>query len=162
MSRPAQTSAALIAAIAALGAAALAAPAQAQTFTPAPTTTTFSGPVVLSSPSLPCTLSVTVSVNASGAATVPSRAFSGAPVCTLVVPSGVWTLAAGPGVNQVTLGLEYQTIAHRCRGTVTLPFTAGSGAQIAFNTVTLPSIPAGGPCTLKGQIVSGTPLGIVP
>lgn len=151
-----------VASLAALFAVALATPAAAQTFTPAPTTTTFSGPLVISPPGTTCTLNVTVGVNALGAATVLARSFTGAPICSLIVPSGAWTLAAGPGTGQVTMGLEYQTVTHRCRGTAALPFTAGAGAAIAFNTVVLTSIPAGGPCTLKGQIVSNTPLGIVP
>lgn len=162
MSRPAARFAALLA-VGALCATALAAPAAAQTFTPAPSARTLSGTVTISSPSYTCVLTAGVSINPAGGATVGSRSFGGPPLCSLVIATGAWTLAAGPGTGQVTLHLEYTTVAQRCYGTAVLPFTAGAGAVITFTNVSLtPAFPGGGLCTVNGQLVSNLPLGINP
>jgi hypothetical protein len=148
----------------ALGIAVLAEPAAGQSFTPAPTSVEFRGSVTVD-PGInyACDLAFTVNVDSAGNAAVsgedlaPGDFFCG----FLLLPYGTWAIEPGPGTNAVTLSFGFDLLGDACFDTVVLPFTGGSTAQIAFNTVTLaPVFPNTQPCAVDGAVESDGPLSI--
>lgn len=123
---------------------------QAQTFTPAPGTYTFSGPVTVQknlSPATSCALSLTISVSSSGVATVTAAVLSGGPICNAITFSGLPAAVSGTGTSgnpadevsfagvRVNIPALSATIgADACEGTLTGYWLAGSPPQIEFDT----------------------------
>jgi len=149
---------------AAVVSAAISTPAAAQSFSP-PGTYVLSGPVTIhSTHSTTCTVTINVDVNLAGAATVTGRSLSGGAGCgTFVAPYGTWTLAPGPGVVTLTMGVYP---AHGCYGAVQAPLTVMSTySRIDLPFTYLPLIgSAGNGCAIAtgSTLYSNAPLSITP
>ena len=139
-----------IAAAAALGMAATAAPAMAQF--PPNTTPTISGSLTLSqSITISCDVSVDLSVNGAGVVTVTGRSFSpGSFLCGgVVAPSGTWTVAYGPGTDEVTVSVGASSILGSCFDTVVADFDNATNT-LDFDNVTVSGTPSD--CTVDGSL----------
>ena len=140
----------------------IAAPGMAQEFRPLNSTTTLSGTLDLrQSQDVNCAVSVGVSIDGNGEATVTSRSFSpGTFLCGSVVnPAGTWTIDAGPGTNTVTLNVGASSILGSCSGTVQADWNNSTGT-LTFNNVSIPGSPD--PCTIDGSLSSSPQVSIVP
>lgn len=137
----------------ALAMAPLASPAVAQSFSPAPSTTTLSGLLNLQQTvNLDCQVSVSVSINSSGQATVTSRSFSpGNPACgTVITPFGTWTLSPD-SPTQVTATVGATSFAGSCVGPITGVWNNAT-SSVTFTNATVPGTP--GPCTVNGTLTA--------
>lgn len=147
----------------ALSSAGLASPAAAQSFSPAPGTYVLSGPITLyTTTAHNCTLTVDISVDAAGAATVLSRSLSGGGWCGLaILPYGTWTIAPGLGSTAI-LFLGFTIGTNNCYGVVQAPVLS-SPSRIRFPQVTLPS-PTASCIVAGGSTLYATPssLTVVP
>lgn len=155
------TSAAVLFIGAALSLAGLAPPAAAQSFSPAPGTYVLSGPVTLADASVyTCTVTINMSVNAAGAATVTSRTVSGSGWCGLaVLPYGAWTIAPGPG-SGATMVLGFSAGTRNCYGLVQASLLA-SPARLQLPQTDLPGAPLG--CRITtGTLYASPSLTVVP
>lgn len=147
---------------AALSLAAMASPALAQSFSPINSTTTLSGNLELEQTQIiNCDVDVGLSINGSGAASVTSRTFSpGNFFCGLAVQaSGTWSVAAGPGTNQVTLAIGASTITGgNCfESGVVVPYVGG---KVIFDNVMIDGTP--NDCRIDGELTSSPTVTIVP
>ena len=139
----------------------LATPALAQQFSPAPSSGTISGTLILSqTTTLTCSFSGNYSVNAAGTLmTITNQSFSGGFGCSLLSPLGSWTAVpnAGPTVDiTVSAGSLFGT----CNGTASgvawnnNPGTTGPN----FMGDSVPGEVGGNPapCTITGQLATNT------
>lgn len=146
--------------------------AQADTFTPASSTFTFSGSVVYTDGfPLSCTLSLSIASNAAGNdASVTAAVFSGGGLCGSVAASGLpWNIdvsaptppPTGVAATRIAIkGVTTQGLVRRCGpGTVIANWNAGPAATITFPTGTQVTPPSPG-CGLVGTLtqVGGPPL----
>lgn len=148
---------------AALTLAAISSPALAQSFSPVNSTTTLSGNLELEQTQIiDCDVSVDVSIDGAGAATVTNRSFTpGSFFCGLLVqPTGTWTVTAGPGASSVTLSIGASTVTGgSCFGTVTVPYNSTTG-ELYFNNVSVPGTPNA--CRILGSLYASPVITIVP
>lgn len=140
--------------------AAPASPAAAQSFSPAPGNYTLSGPVTFTDTHVyTCDATISISVNAVGAATVLSRSLSGPGWCGLaVVPAGSWTIAPGPGF-EASIVMGFNTGITSCYGLVTAALTAPSTFE--WPNTDLPGSPAAF-CRVRGELTATPALTVVP
>jgi len=139
-----------IAAAAALGMAATAAPAMAQW---APNTTpTISGTLTLSqSITIDCDVSVDLSINGSGVPSITGRAFApGSFLCGgIVQPSGTWDIAYNPGLTSVTVTIGATSVLGSCFDTVIAGFASATNT-VSFSSTVVAGTPSN--CTVDGSL----------
>lgn len=141
------------AAVAALSSLVVAAPAQADSFTPANSTRTFSGTLTLGgSIILNCTVSITIQTNAAGNdAEVTAASITGS-LCATLVPSGFgWNIDVltplPPPTNVTAATLQVSgVVVGGCSGTLVGEWIAGT-PSIYFPPGTML-----GACQLQGQL----------
>lgn len=164
MPRSIVSAAALVLGVA-LSSAGPAAPAAAQSFSPAPGTYILSGPITFADTTVyTCTATISFTVDAAGAATVTGRTFSGSGWCgTAVVPYGAWTIAPGPG-SGISLAMGVTAGTRSCYGLAQGPLLA-SPTRVTLPQTDLPAVTPGfGYCRVVGAVLYATPssLTVVP
>lgn len=144
----------------ALAMTALASPAMAQTFSPAPNTFMLTGVLNLQqSININCDVKINVSVDAAGVATVTSQSFSAtsagtSPLCgTAVTPFGTWTLTPN-SPTQVTSTVGATSVLGTCVGAV-LGTWDNATSTLTFINAIVPGAP--GPCIVNGTLTSSDP-----
>ena len=140
----------------ALAMTALASPAMAFKFAPAPNTFTLSGALTLSqSITIDCVVTINVSVDAAGVATVTGRTFSpGSPLCGSVVqPFGTWTVSPD-SLTQITATVGATSILGQCVGAIVGAWN-NTTQTLTFTNASVPGAP--NPCTVNGTLTSSDP-----
>ena len=148
----------------------LATPAIASTFSPAPSSGTISGNLVLSQTiTLVCSFSADYSVNAAGTLmTITNQSFGGGFGCSLLSPIGSWTVVPnhGPPPPTVDITISIASLFGTCSGTISgvawndRPGTTGPNFQNDSVSGEVGGVPA--PCTITGQLVTSNSVTIGP
>ena len=152
---------------AALAPALAAAPATAQSFSPAPSNGTISGVNILVQQSITfqCNISTQYSISPSGQMTLSNESFSpGSFICGFLIQATQnWTVETVPGsTTEVDLTIAFSTITGDvCSGKVRVPFDNATG-RIELNNVILPSAGGGPACRVDGDLFTTPRLEIVP
>ena len=152
---------------AALAPALAAAPATAQSFSPAPSNGTISSVNLTLEEAIfiSCDVSANYSVNASGQASLSNETFSpGSFFCgTLVQPTQNWAIETVAGsTSEVDLTIGFATFTgNTCSGVVRAPYDNAAGRIQLFNA-TIPSTTGGIPCRIDGDLFTSPRLEIVP